>query len=107
MLAPLPSCPSNTPPHTLKKPCGWADPDPSHWVPSSPRSLEALLLLGMDPESLAYVPLEAFRERAGQADGAAAAAEAVYELSERVRQARVLCISLNALPARSVGTLMP
>lgn len=52
--------------------------------PTSPRSVEACLRLGIEPGSLRYRPLDAF-QLSGQA---ADLAELAYSFNEAVRQAR-------------------
>jgi len=84
-------------------PCGHSSHDPQDLpphllIPTSPRSVQACLRLGVDPErELAFLPLESFAERAGgkAAGGAEAAARLAslrFEHHERVRRERLAAL---------------
>ena len=60
-----------------------ASADQSSLEPTSPRSVEAFMRLGIEPESLRHVPLSAFRRTGEAAD----LAQMMFDHTERVRQA--------------------
>ena len=67
--------------------CG-ADSGSSAKEPTTPRSVEACLRLGIDPAELTHIPFETFmRQEHGQAD----LANLLYTSAERLRQVRNRC----------------